>query len=293
MPDLPQYTLGDSDAELQRLVQLAAHEEEFVVDACRRAGVSRGAHAVDFGCGPSGALSALARVVGDEGTVTGIDASAHALERAEGLFAASHPQIRFLNADVREVDLALLGGVPVDLAYSRLMLLHQAEPDVVLARMGSVLREGGVLIAHEPSDQSVHAPSSEPAVPAMTRVWELVIGAAQMRGAKTDFGRRGRALLEAAGFHVFSQRAYYVHYPPAVGYGIPQVALRSLRVVLESNALASAIELDSLDAELEQAKQSADVQWVSSPLMIEWIARRGPLRPEHPNLSVGGSLVSP
>lgn len=274
MPDLPRYTLGDSDAELQRLVQLAAHEEEFVIDACRRAGVTWGAHAVDFGCGPSGALSALARVVGPEGTVTGIDASAHALQRAEALFAASHPQVRFLNADVREVDRTLLGGAPVDLAYSRLMLLHQSEPDVVLGRMRSVLREGGVLIAHEPSDQRAHAPSSEPAVPAMTRVWELVIGAAQMRGAKTDFGRRGRALLEAAGFQVLSQRAYYVHYPPAVGYGIPQVALRSLSMLLESSALASTSELEALDAELEAAKQRRDVQWVSSPLMVEWIARR-------------------
>ncbi|HEX8154354.1 MAG TPA: hypothetical protein VF698_14565 [Thermoanaerobaculia bacterium] len=61
---LPQYALGSSDAEHQRLVQLASHEEERVVDACRRAGIAEGATVVDFGCGPLGALAALARVVG-------------------------------------------------------------------------------------------------------------------------------------------------------------------------------------------------------------------------------------
>lgn len=262
------YTLGATDAELRRLVALASHEEDRVIDACRRAGVAEGSVMADFGCGPLGALAALARVGGRRGTVIGVDASAQALEKARVLLGDT-PNVRLIHGDVAEVELPLL-----DAAYSRLMLLHQPDPARVLARVASVLRPGGVFIAHEASDQIKHAPASDPHAPAMTRVWELVIGAARSRGATTDFGRRGRAYLESAGFVVEHTRAYAVHYPRDIGFEIPRVALASLRPVIEEHGLASAGEVAQLDAELHEMQTREDVQWVSSPLMFEWIARK-------------------
>lgn len=273
MPDA--YTLGATDAELRRLIDLASHEEDLVIDACRRAGISEDAVVVDLGCGPMGALGALSNVVGRHGIVIGVDASERALEKARAFF----PRVRFVQADVNEVTREQLGVDGVDLAYSRLMLLHQPDPARVLRRIATLLRPGGAVIAHEPSDLSMHAPASEPHVPAMTRVWELVIAAARSRGANTDFGRRGRAYLEAAGFEIESHRAYVVHYPPEIGYEIPRVALASLRPVLAEHHLANDDEIAGLDAELVEAKQRAGVQWVSSPLMLEWIGRYGVRRP--------------
>jgi len=273
---LSHYTLGATPAEHRRLIDLASHEEDRVIDACRRAGVGRGATVLDLGCGPLGALAALAGVVGSEGTVIGIDASPGALEKARSLIAhAGLVQVRLHEADVNEVsndDLAIDGA---DLAYSRLMLLHQSDPGHTLRRAATLLRPGGMLIAHEPSDELKHAPGSEPHVPAMTRVWELVIAAARSRGARTDFGRRGRAYLEEVGFEVISHRAYFVHYPTEIGYDIPRVALQSLRPVLAEHRLADEEEIAQLDRELEDAKGRDGVQWVSSPLMIEWIGRVG------------------
>ena len=276
MPATP-YTLGETDAELRRLVALASHEEDRVVDACTRAGVGAGMIVADFGCGPLGALAALAQVVGARGTVIGVDASAHALEQAR-LLTVDVPHVRLVQADVREVTREQLGVDALDAAYCRLMLLHQSDPAAVLARMAEAVRPGGAVIAHEPSDLPAHAPGSEPHVPAMTRVWELVIAAARSRGATTDFGRRGRAYLEAAGLRVEQQRAYFVHYPPEIGYEIPRVALSSLRPVIDEHRLASADEVAALDAELRAMQQRDDVQWVSSPLMFEWIARRETMR---------------
>ncbi len=108
----------------------------------------------------------------------------------------------------------------------------------------------------------------------MTRVWDLVIRAARARGAHTDFGLRGRAYLERAGLTVESHRAYVVHYPPALGVDIPRVALQSLRPTLEEHSLATQDEVEQLNFELEEASRRTDVQWVSSPLMFEWIARK-------------------
>lgn len=273
MSAVPHYTLGATDAELRRLIALASHEEDHVLDACRRAGVAQGAVVADLGCGPLGALGALARVVGRGGTVIGVDGSAQALQQARVLLAEA-PHVRLVHGDVGEVSCERLDVAPIDAAYCRLMLLHQPDPARVLARIAAMLQPGGVLIAHEPSDQPEHAPSSEPHTPAMTRVWELVIAAARSRGARTDFGRRGRAYLDAAGLAVEHSRAYVVHYPPEIGYEIPRVALASLRPVLEEHRLATAGELERLDGELRQARERKDVQWVSSPLMFEWIARR-------------------
>ncbi|HEX8617157.1 MAG TPA: methyltransferase domain-containing protein [Thermoanaerobaculia bacterium] len=270
---LSHYSLGATDAEHRRLMQLASHEEDRVADACRRARVAAGATAIDLGCGPLGALAALANVVGDDGRVIGVDASAAALARARALLAGRFPQISFIEADVNRVTPTELGVDGADLVYSRLMLLHQADPAATLTNAARLLRPGGVFVAHEASDLPMHAPASEPPLPAMTRVWELVIGAARARGASTGFARNGRHYLERAGFTIESHRAYAVHYPAEVGFEIPRVALQSLRPAIEQHALATAEEIARLDGALEEAKQRDDVQWVSSPLMFEWIAR--------------------
>jgi SAM-dependent methyltransferase len=270
---LVHYTLGATEAELRRLIALATHEEDHVVDACRRAGVAEGMVVADLGCGPLGALGALARVVGSGGTVIGVDASAPALEKARVLLEKSST-VRLMQADVNDVSRESLEVDSVDAVYSRLMLLHQPDPARVVARMFQLLRQGGVAITHEASDQLEHSPCSEPDVPEMRRVWELVIGAARLRGARTDFGRRGRAYLTEAGFRIEHTRAYFVHYPPEIGYEIPRVALASLRPVIEDR-LTTAGEIAQLDAALLEMKERDDVQWVSSPLMFEWIARKG------------------
>jgi SAM-dependent methyltransferase len=271
---LSHYSLAASDAEHERLIALATAEEDRVRDACARAGIGSGHHVVDLGCGPLGALHALASVVGATGHVTGIDASAAALDKARALFRERNEQVHFVHADVNALTPDDIPVADADLVFCRLFLLHQQDPVETIRRAATLLRPGGVFIAHEPSDELSGAPASEPPVPAMTRVWDLVIRAARARGARTDFGRRGRGYLERAGLTVESHRAYVVHYPTALGVEIPRVALQSLRPTLEEHALATWDEVEQLNGELEEASRRTDAQWVSSPLMFEWIARK-------------------
>ena len=252
---------------------MATAEEDRVRDACARAGIGAGHHVVDIGCGPLGALHALASVVGPDGYVVGIDASAAALDRARSLL--QHEQsVRFVHADVNAIGSSDLPVADADLVFSRLFLLHQQDPAETIRKTATLLRSGGAFIAHEPSDELSGGPASEPPVPAMTRVWDLVIRAARARGARTDFGLHGRAYLERAGLTIESHRAYVVHYPPTLGVDIPRIALQSLRPTLEEHSLASRDEIEQLSSELEAASLRTNVQWVSSPLMFEWIARK-------------------
>lgn len=273
-PALSHYSLAASDDELRRLIALATAEEDRVRDACARAGIGAGHHVVDLGCGPLGALNVLASIVGPAGRVVGIDASAAALDKARTILGSRDGQVRLVHADVHALSPAQVPIADADLVFCRLFLLHQQDPAETIRRAATLLRAGGAFIAHEPSDQLSGAPASEPPVPAMTRVWDLVIRAAHARGAQTDFGLRGRAYLERAGLTVESHRAYVVHYPPALGVEIPRVALQSLRPTLEGHGLATLEEVGQRNAELVEAAQRTDVQWVSSPLMFEWIARK-------------------
>jgi len=269
---LSHYSLAASDEEHRRLIALATAEEDRVRDACARACIGSGHHVVDLGCGPLGALQALASVVGPSGRVVGIDASAPALDKARTILRDE--SVRFVHADVNAFSSSDLQVADADLVFSRLFLLHQQDPAETIRSAATLLRSGGAFIAHEPSDELSGAPASEPPVPAMTRVWDLVIRAARARGARTDFGVRGRAYLERAGLTVESHRAYVVHYPPALGVDIPRIALHSLRPTLEEHALATHAEVEQLNFELEAAARRTNVQWVSSPLMFEWIARK-------------------
>jgi trans-aconitate methyltransferase len=121
---LSHYSLAASDEEHRRLIALATAEEDRVRDACARAGIGSGHHVVDLGCGPLGALHALASVVGPEGRVVGIDASAAALDKARSLL--QHKQsVRFVHADVNAIASSDLPVADADLVFSRLFLLHQ------------------------------------------------------------------------------------------------------------------------------------------------------------------------
>jgi SAM-dependent methyltransferase len=271
-PALSHYSLAASDEEHRRLIALATAEEDRVRDACARAGIGAGHHVVDLGCGPLGALHALASVVGPSGRVVGIDASAAALDKARTLLRDE--PVRLVHADVNALSPDAVPIANADLVFCHLFLLHQQDPAETIRRAAVLLRLGGVFIAHEPSDQLSGAPASEPPVPAMTRVWDLVLHAARARGAHTDFGLRGRAYLESAGLTVESHRAYVVHYPAALGVDIPRVALQSLWPTLEEHALATRDEVEQLNSELVEASRRTNVQWVSSPLMFEWIARK-------------------
>ncbi len=62
-------------------------------------------------------------------TGVGVDADVVALSKArQALSRLGIPGVRLVQADANELSAALAGGADFDLAYCRLMLMHQSDP---------------------------------------------------------------------------------------------------------------------------------------------------------------------
>ena len=83
---------------------------------------------MDCGCGPIGALTVMADIVGPTGRVVGVDVSKPAIQRARSIVK----MFRLDNVELIAGDIYAPGpttiGCGFDLAFTRCFLMHQADP---------------------------------------------------------------------------------------------------------------------------------------------------------------------
>jgi SAM-dependent methyltransferase len=245
---------------------------EFVTEACRRAGLTSGGRAIDIGCGPLGALPALADLVGSAGRVVGLDTSGEALGLARTILdrrgCATVTLVQAALDTVATTDLCPPG--PFDLAYVRRFLVHQPDPAGSLQRIAGLVRPGGRIVAHE-IPRGTGYPALTPRVPALQRVDELVHAGVRARGGRHDAAHHFAALCRDAGLRLLSERGFVPAAEPLALLETFQAVLRSLRSVILSQGITTERELDDVLGELEDAKTA---QYISSfaSLYIEMIA---------------------
>jgi len=115
--------------------------------ALDRLGLGPGWRCADIGAGGGDVTVALAGVVGVGGRVYAVDIDpARRDEVAEAAAQTGSAQVIAITQAAEELVLP----EEVDLAYCRFLLMHVVEPLVVLARMASVARPGGWVVAQEP-----------------------------------------------------------------------------------------------------------------------------------------------
>jgi ubiquinone/menaquinone biosynthesis C-methylase UbiE len=108
--------------------------------------IPTGGVALDVGCGPGSVTASLARAVGPDGLVLGVDISESMLARA--VRAESGPQIAFLRADAQRLPPR---DETVDAVVCIAVLQLVPDPVAALAEMARVLRPGGRLAAMVPT----------------------------------------------------------------------------------------------------------------------------------------------
>jgi SAM-dependent methyltransferase len=238
------YALGSSTGESARLLRQA---EELAPDSAAlldMVGLRPGQSAIDLGCGPRGVLDLLADRVSPGGRVVGLDADpAHTEMAAEFAAGRGLDGVEIVTADARST------GLPsgsFDLVHARTLLVNVPDPAELVAEMSRLARPGGWVASTEPDEGH---PWCYPPHPAFERISEIFHTVFSRNGASLQIGRRVPELLRAAGLEVAGVETRVQMYP--LGHSRRMIRpdlLRSTRAQVVEMGLASAAELDELDA---------------------------------------------
>lgn len=264
------YVLDGSDEDLRRLLSIAEVSAEMARAAFRRVGVRQGWTAIDCGCGPIGGLAVMAEMVGPAGRVVGVDFNPAAVQRARAVVSALElGNVEVVAGDLHELDRAALGG-PFDLAYTRLFLMHQADPVRTLRRIADLLGPGGCLVAQEAL--RVPSPRSHPHLEALTGYWnllyELLDRAGVPPGTVEDLPRSARE----AGFEVAGRNGYFMTADPALLFEIHAATLAAAKERGTRLGIA-ADRIDDLVRDI-RAAEDGGYEWVSSPFFFDVTLRK-------------------
>lgn len=198
------YTLGHSEAEVQRLLLQGRIYNDHTEHALRVAGLRSGMRVLDVGCGPGDVSLVASRLVGPTGTVLGVDAAADIVEfartRAAGLAANN---IRFQQTAIEDIHV----GEPVDAVIGRFILMHLPDPVAALRRLAGEVRPGG-LVAFCESD--IHPAGSIPVLPLWRATKQAIEETFAGMGLDAAFGRSLHSLFQRAGLR-----------PPRLTHGGP------------------------------------------------------------------------
>src|SRR6516162_648152 len=157
------------------------------------AGLRRGMRVADVGCGVGMVTALLAGLVGPEGHVVGIDASAAQLAQARERLPTGGTNVSFVEASATDTGLP---PASFDLVYCRFLLIHLPEPERALAEMRSLLKPDGILVCE---DGDLTSAGSEPpsVFDAFAELWGRL---GPRRGVDYTLGRRLFQMVQAAGF---------------------------------------------------------------------------------------------
>jgi ubiquinone/menaquinone biosynthesis C-methylase UbiE len=245
------YILGHSEAELRRLMLQAAILKPITRRLLLEAGLQPGMRVLDIGCGSGDVSLLLAEIVGPTGSVVGIDRSPAALDLArDRARAAGHPNITFHEAAAENY----AGPAPFDLAIGRYVLVHQADPAVMIRAAASHVRMGGVVAFHEVAMYGTF--EMRPSVPLWQQSWDLIREAFHSVLPHPDTAGR---LIEHFHRAALGQPAVFCEMPVAggrssVAYAWVAETLRSVMPQLQTIGVPTAeIGINTLEDRLRKA----------------------------------------
>jgi ubiquinone/menaquinone biosynthesis C-methylase UbiE len=266
-----QYLLDGADEDLKRLLAISELMAATSRTAIRRSGIQPGWNVIECGCGPVGALIVMAEMVGSAGRVVGVDSSPPTIQRARSLVdTLGLSSVEVVIGDINELDAGALGA-PFDVAFSRLFLMHQADPVHTLRRIAGLLRPGGWAIAQEPL--RAPPPRSFPHVPALDAYWELLHQSMEGFGAQAQAVEQLSRSAVAAGLEVVSLDGSFAVASPDRMFAIHAATLAAARERATTAGLATEDAIDGLIGEL-RAAAAGRYEWVSSPFFLDITMRK-------------------
>jgi predicted O-methyltransferase YrrM len=225
-----------------------------------------GAQCIDFGCGGGHVALELARRVGADGRVVGVDLDAELLALARK-DAESHG-LEHVTFRIGAVEDASDKGF--DLAFARMLLSHLREPGEMVARMTSAVRPGGMVIVED-----VHFAGcfTEPQCDAYDQWVGWFKAAVRGTGGDLDIGPRLPGLLRAAGLTKIGMRVAQPAFVDDPKKQLQQMSMEKVRAAVLGAGLASVAEYDAAHEALK-AFTNDPTTVVAAPRMIQAWGRR-------------------
>lgn len=266
MPTDAVYALGSDEIERKRLQGQSDALGPQTSALLDHVGVKPGWHAIDLGCGPSGAIALLCERVGSTGRVTGLD-----FDRVNVAMAREHIRERgLMNAEVLEGD-ARHTGLPsdsFDLVHARTLLINVPDPPAVVAEMVRLVKPGGFVAAMEPDTALTMC---YPPLAAWDRMTEIFFEAYRVDGADPLIGRHLTELFRQAGLIDEGVEAKAELHPRGHRRRtIRPDLVRSMKQKLVGRGIASESELDQLDQAVRTYLDDPRNLVMPSVLFLAW-----------------------
>lgn len=238
------YVLRGGDDGARRLRLLDRVKWPTTRALLRRAGLRRGMTCLDAGCGGGAVTLRLARWVGADGWVEGIDVDERALALARQ--AAKRRQ---LPAEFRVCGAAELAEeARFELVFARFLLSHLPDPAQALAQLVRAAKPGGVVVLE---DVDFPGHFCYPECQAFVRYVELYQEVVRRRGSDPAIGPRLLGLCRDAGLVDVGLEVVLPTFHEGKGKSLAAVTMAHIRESVLAAGLATAAEIDGLVAALE------------------------------------------
>lgn len=253
----------------EQLLKLRDWTDEMTERLLRDAGITTGMRVLDVGCARGDFAFAVARVVGGDGVVIGLDRDAQFLSSARD----RANELGVHNVDFIEGDLLTppVVGDGYDAVVGRRVLMYQADRVRALSALASVLRPGGIAVFQEVDATMVPATGSHPLHAQVTNwIWTTVA----REGATTSMGFELAGAMEAAGLTVEGIRAEAV-LQSARGRDATASIVRVMlpRIIAHAVASETEIEIDTLESRLADELRRAKTPFIGSMTFSAWARR--------------------
>lgn len=263
MSEPSEYIHGSSPEEQHRLSLL----NDILNESClRELNLQSGEKVLDVGSGLGQFTRLMARTVGNDGHVVGIERDRDQISQAKTLAESSDESelVEFRKGDA--LDLPLRGSEwgTFDVAHARFLLEHVPQPALVIAQMVRSVRPGGRVFVSD-DDHGDFRPWPEPQ--GFQALWQAYVRSYEMLGNDPYVGRRLVSLLRDGG--LTSIRNSCVFFGGCAGNNRFQAIVENLIGAL-TGAKEAMLSGELLDEESFHTGMNGLQRWKAHPSSALW-----------------------
>jgi ubiquinone/menaquinone biosynthesis C-methylase UbiE len=231
------------------------------------AGIKKGMHILDIGCGRGDVSFLLADMVGIEGSVLGLDLDDNALEVARERASENKlKNVDFIKSDLNNLS---IDNDEFDAIVGRRVLMYLPDPRKVISELSNMLKIGGMMIFQE-SDSTMSSKSIIP-MPLHKQVDKWIWDTVEHEGGNIHIGFDLWSLLTQKGLTVEKLRAEAIVQTPEKP--LPRALIVKLmlpRIIKTGIATEDKIDINTLEDRLTEERVKTKATYISEIVFYGW-----------------------